>query len=209
LAGRRQIFLEYLRQAKRSYWEFTPFVRFAEAVDWVEKEIVNLANEADVKKEEGILSDEELHVNRVRLRTKLINGPYWINAARMEPQRITYKVLIDLEARPISYKTFETICGDTYKYAERYPTPVKLATDIHPDAGHFQISQMLGDNSEHFRFSSLTNYYQETSAAEQALKDWDQSQILQLFKTGNIVRGRFGYQEVGVNLWREKHCENL
>jgi hypothetical protein len=46
----------------------------------------------------------------------------------------------------------------------------KLATDIHLDAGHFQISQMLGDNSEHFRFTSLTDYYQETSAAEQAQK---------------------------------------
>ena len=86
----------------------------------------------------------------------------------MEPQRITYKILIDLEAKPISYKSFETICGDIYKYADRYPTLGKLATDIHLDAGRFQIIQMLGDNSEHFRFTSLTNYYQETSAAEQA-----------------------------------------
>lgn len=172
------------------------FVKFAEAVDWVEREIVNLANKPDVKKEEGILSEVEIKANRIRLKAKLINGPYWIDAARMEPQRITYKVLIDLEAKPISYKTFETICGDTYKYAERYTTPVKLAADIHLDAGHFQISQVLGDNSEHFRFTSLTNYYQETSAAEQAQKDWNQSRILQLFKTGEIVRGRFGYQEV-------------
>lgn len=172
------------------------FVNFAEAVDWVEKEIFNLANKPDVKKGEGILSEKEIKANRIRLKAKLINGPYWIDAVRMEPQKITYKVLIDLEARPISYKTFETICGDTYKNAERYPTPVKLATDVHLDAGHFQISQMLGDNSEHFRFTSLTNYYQETSASEQAQKDWNQSRILQLFKTGEIVRGRFGYQEV-------------
>jgi hypothetical protein len=172
------------------------FIKFAEAVDWVEKEIVHLANEPDVIKEERILSDEEIHANRARLKTKLLNGPYWIDAARMEPQRITYTVLIDLEAKPISYKSFETICGDTHKYADRYPTPGKLANDIHLDAGHFQISQMLGDNSEHFRFTSLTNYYQETSVAEQALQVWNQSRILQLFKTGEIVRGRFGYQEV-------------
>lgn len=172
------------------------FIKFVEAVEWVENEIVNLANKPDVKKEEGILSDVEIKANRIGLKAKLINGPYWIDAARMEPQKITYKVLIDLEARLISYKTFETICGDTYKYAERYPTQEKLATDVHLDAGHFQISQMLGDNSEHFRFTSLTNYYQETSAAEQAQKDWNQSRISQLFKTGEIVRGRFGYQEV-------------
>lgn len=133
------------------------FIKFVEAVDWVEKEIVNLANELDVRKEGRILSDEEINLNRVRLKTKLTDGFYWIDAARMEPQRITYKVLIDLEAKPISYKSFETICGDTYNYADRYPTPGKLANDIHLDAGHFQIDQILGDNSERFRFTSLTN----------------------------------------------------
>lgn len=174
------------------------FIKFAEAVDWVEKEIVHLANEPDVINEERILSNEEIHANRARLKTKLINGPYWIDAARMEPQRITCKVLIDLEAKPISYKSFETICGNTYEIADRYPTPGKLANDIHLDAGQFQISQMLGDNSEYFRFTSLTTYYQETSAAEQAQKVWNQSRILQQFKTGEIVRGRFGYQEVEI-----------
>jgi hypothetical protein len=172
------------------------FIKLIEAVDWVEKEIVNLANEPDAKEDGGILSEDEIKTNRLRLKTKLINGPSWIDAARMEPQRITYKVLIDLEAKPISYKSFETICGDTHKFPDRYPTPGKLATDIHLDAGHFQISQMLGDNSEHFRFVSLTTYYQETSAAEQAQQVWNQSRMLQLFKTGEIVRGRFGYQEV-------------
>lgn len=172
------------------------FIKFIEAVDWVEKEIVNLANEPDVKKVLGILSEDEIKTNRLRLKKKLINGPYWIDAARMEPQRITYKVLIDLEAKPISYKSFETICGDTHKFPDRYPTPGKLANDIHLDTGHFQISQMLGDNSEYFRFTSLTTYYQETSAAEQAQKVWNQSRILQQFKTGEIVHGQFGYQEV-------------
>jgi hypothetical protein len=32
--------------------------------------------------------------------------------------------------------------------------------------------------------------------AEQAQQVWNQSRMLQLFKTGEIVRGRFGYQEV-------------
>jgi len=172
------------------------FVKFVDAVDWVEKEIVELANKPDVKKEGRILSDEEIKANRNRLKAKLINGPYWIDVARMEPQRITFKVLIDLDTKPISYKSFETVCGDTYKFADRYPTPSKLANDINLDASHFQIDQTLGDNSEYFRFTSLTNYYQETSAAEQAQKVWNQSRILQLFKTGEIVRGQFGYQEV-------------
>ena len=55
---------------------------------------------------------------------------------------------------------------------------------------------MLGDNSEFYRFTSLTNYFQEASAAEQAQKVWNQSRILQQFKAGQIIRGQFGYQEV-------------
>lgn len=94
------------------------FIKFVDAVDWVEKEIVELTNEPDVKKEGRILSDEEIKANRIHLKEKLINGPYWIDPARMEPQRVTYKVLIDLDAKPISYKSFETICGDTYEYAD-------------------------------------------------------------------------------------------
>jgi hypothetical protein len=89
------------------------FIKFVEAVDWVEKEIVNLANSPDAKKEEGILSEEKIKANRIRL----------INAARMEPKRITYK-------------SFETICGGTYKFADRYPTSGKLASDIHLDASY-------------------------------------------------------------------------
>ncbi|MEK6750630.1 MAG: hypothetical protein AABZ00_00080 [Chloroflexota bacterium] len=172
------------------------FVKFVDAVDWVEKEIVELANEPDVKKEGRILSEEEIKANRIRLKEKLINGPYWIDPAQMEPHRITFRVLIDLDAKPISYKTFETICGDTYEFADRYPTPAKLANDINLDASHFQIDQPIGDNSEFYRITSLTNYYQEASAAEQAQKVWNQSRVLHQFKAGDIIRGRFGYQEV-------------
>ena len=114
----------------------------------------------------------------------------------MEPQRITYKILIDLDAKPISYKSFETICGDTYEYADRYPPPDKLASDINLDASHFQVDQPIGDHSGLYRFTSLTTYYQETSAAEQAQSIWNQSRILDQFKAGKIIRGRFGYQEV-------------
>ncbi len=172
------------------------FMKFSEAVDWVEKAIVELANEPDLKKEGRILTDEEIKANRIRLKEKHINGPYWLDPARMEPQRVTYKVLIDLDAKPVSHKSFETICGDIHEYADRYPTPLKLAADINLDASNFQIDQPIGDNSEFYRFTSLTNYFQEASAAEQAQKAWNQSRILQQFKTGKIARGQFGYQEV-------------
>lgn len=172
------------------------FVKFADGVDWVEKEIVELANEPEVKKTEQILSKEEIRANRIRLKEKLIHGPYWIDPARLEPQQVTYKVLIDLESKPVSYKKFETICGDTYEYADRYPASGKLATDVNLDVNRFEIDQPVGENSGFYRFTSLTTYYREASALEQAQKDWNQSRVLQRFKTGEIIRGQFGCQEV-------------
>lgn len=172
------------------------FVKLAEAVGWVEKAIVELANEPSAEKQARIRSHEEIKANHVRLKEKLINSPYWIVPARMEPKRVTYKILIDLDAKPISYKSFETVCGDIYEYADRYPTPDKLAGDINLDASHFQVVQPIGDHSNWYRFTSLTTYYQETSATEQAQSAWNQSRILDQFKAGKIIRGRFGYQEV-------------
>lgn len=171
-------------------------MKFIDAVEWVEKEIVELANEPDLEKEERFLSKEQIQANRIRLKAKLKNGPFWIDPARMEPQRITYRIIIDLDAKPLSYQSFETICGDTYEYAERYPTPAKLANEINLDVNHFQIDQPIGDNTEWFRFTSLTSYYQEASAAEQAQRVWDQSWILQQFKVGKIIHAQFGYQEI-------------
>jgi hypothetical protein len=172
------------------------FLKIAEAVEWVEEKIVQVANEPEDKKESQFLSQEEIKANRLRLKQKLINGPFWIDPSQMEPQRITYQILIDLEMKPISYKSFETICGDTYTYPDKYPTPMKLANAINLDYGHFQIEQPLGENSDLFRFISLTRYHQETLAAEQAQQAWNQSRVLQQYKAGEVIRGRLGYQEV-------------
>ncbi len=172
------------------------FVKLAEAVDWVEKEIVELANQPEVEKERQFLSAEEKKANRMRLKEKLRNGPFWIDPQRMEPERVTYRILIDLKAKPLSYKSFETICGDTHQYPDRYPVPTKLAGEINLDVGHFNIEQPLGDHSDLYRITSLTTYYRESAAADQAQKVWDQSWILRQFKSGHIIRAHFGYQEV-------------
>lgn len=62
--------------------------------------------------------------------------------------------------------------------------------------GHFKIEQPLGDHSDLYRITSLTTYYKESAAAEQAQRVWDQSWILRQFKSGQIIRGDFVYQEV-------------
>jgi hypothetical protein len=114
----------------------------------------------------------------------------------MEPSRITYRLFLEIHAKPISFKTYESICGDTWQYDKHYLSPVKLADTLHLDSDHLKIDQPIGESSDWYRITSLTTYYQESSAAEQAQKAWDQSKILQQFKEGKISRARYGYQEV-------------
>lgn len=207
------------------------FVKFVEAVDWVEKEIVELANEPDVKKEGRILSDEEIKANHIRLKEKLINGPYWIDSARMEPKRVTYKVLIDLHAKPISYKSFETICGDTYKIADRYPIPGELANDINLDVNHFQIDQILGEilsfidlphspiiikkhqrQSKRRKFGIKAEFCNSSKQVKSFAGNLDTRKLRQdsLSCWGHVDRLRmYGMRrKVGVNSWNGRRCEN-
>ena len=78
---------------------------------------------------------------------------------------------------------------------ERYLTPSKQAAAINLDFDQFSIDQPLGDNSDWYRFTSLTTFYQQAPALAQAQITWNQSKILQQFKEGKIKRARYGYKE--------------
>ena len=109
---------------------------------------------------------------------------------------MTYQIVIDLVANPISTETYETVCGDMLELSCRYPTPNKLANTVKLDLGLFDVEQPLGESFEFYRITSLTNYYQAISAAEQAQKTWNESSILHQYKAGHLVGGRYGYREV-------------
>jgi hypothetical protein len=173
------------------------FQELSLSVDWVENELIDFANMP--KKPETkprIHSELQIKTDQERLRLKLKGSSYWINPAELEPERITYRVIIELEANPINFKTYESICGEIHRYDERYPTPLKLATSIGLDFDHFTFDQPIGENSELYRINSLTTFYQENLTSEKAQNTWDKSQILQQFKTGKIKRAYYGYQEV-------------
>jgi hypothetical protein len=174
--------------------EYIP--RFSYAIAWTEKELADLANQSEPPEPRTVAHRiEQIEANHIRLRQKYLDGPFWIRSAAMEPERIAYHVFIELEAEPISYKTYESICGDTYRINQHYLTPSKQAAAIGLDFDKYRIDQPLGEDSEWYQFISLTAYYQQAPAAEQALGIWDHSQILQQFKAGKINRGRYGYKE--------------
>jgi hypothetical protein len=172
--------------------------QFSDAIAWAEKELADLADQPESQGQRSVAHRiEQIEANRVRLRQKYLDGPFWIRPVAMVPERISYHVFIELEAEPISFKTYVSICGDTHRINQHYLTPSKQAAAISLDFDKFKIDQPLGDDSEWYQFSSLTAYYQQAPAAEQALVIWDHSQILQQFKAGKIIRGRYGYKEGG------------
>ena len=173
------------------------FVKLLEAVEWTEKEIVELANQPEVPEPAPhFLPEEQIEADRARLRKKLLGTPFWIDPAAMEPKQITYKLFIELEAKPVSFKTLELEGGDTIRYEERYLSPSKLADALNLDIDRFHIDQPIGENTDWYQVTSLTTFFQESSAADQAQRAWDQSRILQQFKAGKISRARYGFQEV-------------
>jgi len=173
------------------------FVKLLEAVEWIEKEIGELANQPDIPEPPPhFRPEEQIEADRVRIRNKLIGGSFWIDPAALEPKQITYKLFIELEATPVSFKTLELECGDIIRYEERYLSPSKLADALNLDIDRFHVDQPIGENTDWYQVTSLTTFFQESSAADQAQRAWDQSRILQQFKAGKISRARYGYQEV-------------
>jgi len=173
------------------------FENILSAVEWTEKEMVDLANQTEAPDSHPQIQTEQQRANDLaRLRIKLKDGPYWIDPLVMEPKQISYKIRVEIDTKPTEFRTLESNCGDILHFDERFPSPSKLANATNLDLDHFNFFQPAGENSEWHLITSQTTFYKEASAAEQAQKVWDQSRIVQQFKDGKIRRSRFGYQEV-------------
>lgn len=168
-----------------------------EAIEWTEKEIIELANQPEPEIQPSRPSRQQIEIEQVRLLEKMRHGPFWIDPKTIEAKQPTYKIYIDLDAEPATYKTYTSFCsGETHRIDEHYLSPSKMSATLNLDFDRFGFEQILGEDSGWYWITSLTTYYQEATAAEQAQKIWDYSQILQQFKAGRIKRARYGYKEV-------------
>ncbi|RPH61959.1 MAG: hypothetical protein EHM81_03185 [Chloroflexi bacterium] len=177
--------------------KFEKSLKLQEVIEWAEKEIVDLANQPEPEIQPRRPSRQQIEIEQVRISEKLRNGPFWIDPTVFEAKRPTYKIYIDLDAEPATCKTYKSFCTDsTYRLDEHYLSSSKMSAALNLDFDHFGFERILGENSGWYWITSLTTYYQEAAAAEQAQKVWDHSQILQQFKAGKIKRARYGYLEV-------------
>ena len=64
---------------------------------------------------------------------KMDLSPYLIDPAALEPDRISYRVLIEVEHEPDFFKTMEFSPGEIFRYDEEYPTPRRLGGELNID----------------------------------------------------------------------------
>lgn len=169
-----------------------PFHEPGDALGWAEQKLIAIQNEVEEPEQEAprlTLADfspeKQPHL-----------APYWIDAHDIEPQRITYRVLIDLEYTPYDYETMEMSFGKKYHYNKKFATPTRLARDLNIDATQVHIEQPIGENDGWYRITSSTSYYSEPLAAAQAQQLWDKSAIVRQYNAGQVIRARYGYVEV-------------
>lgn len=73
---------------------------------------------------------------------------------------------------------------------------MKLANQLQLDPDQYEITYPFGEGTAWCRFCSLVTFFQNTLAISQAQSLWSQSLIVQQFKAMNVVRARYGYQEI-------------
>ena len=170
---------------------------FSSAIEWAETELINLPAQPEPTAPALFSFDAQSRkAMKVRLKDKLQSSPYWIDPSIIEPSRPSYKVLIEVDAAPVTFEIITTRCGDTIRLNERFPGQSKLAATISLDRDQFDFEQPLGDHSGWYLITSVTTFYQDNSVAEQSQKIWSQSRITQQFKEKHIRRARYGYEEV-------------
>lgn len=97
-----------------------PFVELAEAMAWTEQELVSPTAEKE--------STEAVDATvKTETRPAVDLTPFQIAPAVFEPERITYRVIMEIDASPESFKTMEMSFGKQFRYDQKYPSAAKLA----------------------------------------------------------------------------------
>lgn len=182
-------------------YDYERFLRLEEALVWVEQKIPELrARDEEWEKDwEREQAEEEA---RIAALPKKDLTPYWISPTDLEPERITYRALIEVEYLHYSAKTREMSFGEKQYYDEEYYTPTMLADQLKLSPAQVEVKRPYDYMGWYFIRSAVT-YLQESVAATATQRLWDQSSILEKFREQKLIRARYGYEEVetGYRTW--------
>lgn len=168
------------------------FVNLQEALSWVEQELEKIEQESDEVVEPNPWKRVPVADLIAQRREKLAD--YWIEPATIEPNRVTYRAMIDLEYEPYDYKTWEMSFGKKYRHSKKFASPTQLARELQLDS-QLDIEQLFNG---WYRLFSRVIYYREDIAIAQAQQFWEKSTIVQQHRAGKVVRAQYGYEEVEI-----------
>ena len=164
------------------------FLRLEEAMSWTEQELITIQKAGEVAKQpkSGVES----------AKPKMDRTAYHIDSATLEPEHITYRVVIELEHTPNSFKTREMSFGKLFHYNEKFPSRTRIADELQLDPTWVQVEDLYGFSNGQYRILSVATFEQASLAETSAQEIWNRSGIHQLYKMGKVTRARYGVEEI-------------
>lgn len=170
---------------------YNRFVKLADAVAWAEEQLTLIEMEG------GEAEPELERTLAPAARPPTIDlAPYRIDPSELESERITYRVVVELESAPERFKTMELPCNRQLQYDERYLPAHRLAAELRIDESQCELEQPFGPNNSWNVGRSTATYYRESIAVEQAQLMWNNSRIVEHYRRGKLLRARYGVEEV-------------
>jgi hypothetical protein len=184
-----------IEQPDRFKHESLYMLRLEDAITWAEQELKMIEEEAKQAAAQADVAPaprREVTEVAAELKTKLRR--YWIDPCRLEPERITYAVIIELEYAPYDFKTTELSFGKLFYHDKRYLSAERVARELGIDPGHVAGEQY--GRIGLYKLTSNVTYFREDVATAQAQQMWDRSQVLAQYKAGKVKWALYGCTEL-------------
>jgi len=183
-----------LERPGRFKWDHERFASLEEALKWAEAEIPRLRRE-DEEAARKLEEEKAADLARVAALPTMDLAPYWIDPAALEPERVTYRVYIELDYGPATSKKVEISFGEYLHLNEKYFTATQLLGELRLPLDQAEVHQ-LDPDMDMYRIYSRATYSDAPVAAAQAQQLWDRSAIGERFAEKKVERARYGYREL-------------
>lgn len=169
------------------------FLELKEAMDWVEKKIPELRAQEAERAQQQAAQEAEARARWSSLKKDLT--AYWIDPVTLEPERITYRVIIEVDLEPYQSSKMEISFGKFWHSDKKFHLPDVVARQLRFDPQTVNVEQISRLIGTYFAFSKVT-YFESHLAAAQAQQIWDHSAVADRFHEGKVRRARYGFEEI-------------
>ncbi|HKZ68552.1 MAG TPA: hypothetical protein VJ020_00630, partial [Anaerolineales bacterium] len=190
-----------IERPNRLKHDWQRFLYLKEALDWAEQELPKLRAEEDEFDKTREQAEAEGQAKISSLPT-LDLSPYWIDPTQLDPKRITYRVIIEMEYEPYRYQTVEISFGQHWRHGEEFYPPSMLARELQLPINQVEVEQRI-EGMGWYTIRSAVTYYELSLTTAQAQHLWDSSAITQRYQEKKVIRARYGVEEVetGYDTW--------